>query len=142
MTVRNKIRLIVYRMHEKGMEILLYKQEDLDQYWSLLHGNEYIETTDQSSAQNFIEFESEGPDGQSMKTIAIEGDWHDIPRIRSMIKLDVNLVKNKINTMVPELERGTYVMIRDAFKKVLPNEYAAIKQLKDIILDRNTVRNI
>jgi hypothetical protein len=77
-----------------------------------------------------------------MKTIAIEGDWHDIPRIRSMIKLDVNLVKNKINTMVPELERGTYVMIRDAFKKVLPNEYAAIKQLKDIILDRNTVRNI
>lgn len=44
--------------------------------------------------------------------------------------------------MIPELEKGTYVLVRDAFKKVLPNEYKALKQLKEIIFDRNTVRNI
>lgn len=142
MTVRQKIRLIVYRMHEKGLEILLVKQEDVDQYWSLLHTSDLIERSEINQLAEIIEFESEGTEGQIVKTIAIEGDWHDIPRIRSLIKHDVSLVKHKLSNMIPELEHGTYVMIRDAFKKVLPNEYRAIKQLKDIILDRNIIRNI
>ncbi|MBK7226179.1 MAG: hypothetical protein IPJ43_10730 [Saprospiraceae bacterium] len=142
MTVRNKIRLIVYRMHEKGLEILLLKPEEVEQYWSLLQASDYLETVREKVSCEFIEFESEGNDGQMIKTIAIEGDWHDIPRLRSLLKHDVHIVKNKIWTMIPELEKGTYVLVRDAFKKVLPNEYKALKQLKEIIFDRNTVRNI
>ena len=75
--------------------------------------------------------------GKSIQTIAIEGDWHDIPSIRGIIKHDVMRVKRKIKSVVPTLEQGSYFAIKDAFRKVLPNEYKALKELKDIILDKN-----
>ena len=32
--------------------------------------------------------------GKQIRTLAIEGDWHDIPSIRGMIKHDVKLMKH------------------------------------------------
>ena len=74
--------------------------------------------------------------------MAIEGDYHDIPRIRSLISQDINLVKGKIKDLLPDLSSGVYMASKEAFKKVLPHEYSALKELKDIILDRNLVKNI
>ncbi|MBK8280947.1 MAG: hypothetical protein IPK94_12740 [Saprospiraceae bacterium] len=73
-----------------------------------------------------------------IKNLAIEADWHDMPSIRGLIKHDLKMVEGKIQ----ELEHGTYVAAKEAFKKVLPHEYAVIKELKDILFDRNLIKNI
>lgn len=143
MTVRNQIRIIVYRMHEKGLEVLLLKNPSKETGQdSFLQGEIHLEQLDHSKLQNYIEFETEDAQGQQLKTIAIEADWHDIPKIRTLIKHDVNLVKDKIKTLLPELEYGAYIAFKEAFKKTLPHEYNALKELKQIILDRNLIRNI
>lgn len=135
MSVLDTTRLIVYRCHQKGLEILLINNElDADpDVWKI--PNLKVES---SGSNQIIQLENTvDEDGKSIQTIAIEGDWHDIPSIRGIIKHDVKRVKRKIKSVVPDLEQGSYFAIKDAFKKVLPNEYKALKELKDIILDRN-----
>jgi len=78
----------------------------------------------------------------AIRTIAVEGDYHDIPSIRAMIKEDVRIVKRQIKTAVPGLEHGAYCAVKDAFKKVLPQEYAALKELKDVVMDKNLLTNL
>ncbi len=142
MTVRNQIRLIVYRIHEKGLEILLSKPQSQAFAYALYPAVISREASKHPLWKNRIEFESRGSDGSTIQAIAIEGDWHDLPRIRTLIKHDVEIVKGKLIEWFPELEKGTYVAAKEAFKKLLPHEYAVIKELKDIILDRNVVKNI
>ena len=56
-----------------------------------------------------------------------------------MIKEDAHFMKNTIKQMIPDLEqRGSYFAIKEAFKKVLPNQYEFLKELKDIIRDKNS----
>ena len=66
----------------------------------------------------------------------------DIPSIRELIKNDVKRVGSKFLSSLENFESACYYQVKDAFKKVLPNEYLVLKELKDIILDRNLVRNI
>ena len=139
MTLLDNARLFIYRCHEKGLEVLLVNHDmskDPD-IWCipearLSHDNDRIIELDGIKDEN----------GNEMKAFAIEADWHDIPSIRGMIKHDVKFVKSKLKASIIELEQGTYFGIKEAFKKVLPNEYKALKELKDIILDRNAVTNI
>ena len=135
MSVLDTTRLIVYRCHQKGLEILLINN-DMDNdpdIWGLPDLS-----IDKQISANIIQLEETfDKEGKSINTIAIEGDYHDIPSIRGIIKHDVKLVKSKIKSLVPNLEHGTYFTIKEAFKKVLPNEYQALKELKDIILDKN-----
>jgi predicted NUDIX family NTP pyrophosphohydrolase len=81
-------------------------------------------------------------EGNLIQTYAIEGDWHDIPSIRGLLKYDIRLLKSKIKEAFPELEEGGFFAIKEALKKVLPNEYAALKELKEILWDRNVLINI
>ena len=85
---------------------------------------------------------TEDEDGRSVRTLAIEGDWHDIPSIRGMLKHDVRLVKSIVRENLPGSEKGGYFAIKEAFKKVMPQEYKALKELREILFDRNSVTNI
>ncbi len=138
MTVLDQVRLIVYRFHEKGLEILMIKREGGD--WTL-PGGEKVDIDFDNNEVIELEAIEEGK-GKVIKGMAVEGDWHEIPSIRGLIKSDIALVKGKIKEKLPELEQGTYMMVKDAFKRVLPNEYALLKELKDILFDRNLLRNI
>ena len=136
MNVLDHVRLIVYRFHEKGLEILMV---DEGQKLLRLPNGEL----DPDWQKKLIELEPiRNDNGEIIQAYAIEGDWHDIPSIRSLIKQDMELVKSKIKEIIPELENGTYVAIKEAFKKVMPHEYSMLKELKDILLDRNLVKNI
>lgn len=146
MSVLNTVRFVVYRCHEKGLEILLVSTgfEGLEEEWRLPFVEEVQEDSKQTSSnQEMIELEPvKGKEGQTIRAFAIEGDYHDIPGIRSMIKQDVRFVKNQIKKIVPEIEKGTYVAVKEAFKKVLPHEYEMLHELKEIIRDRNLLKNI
>jgi predicted NUDIX family NTP pyrophosphohydrolase len=144
MSVLDLARVIIYRFHEKGLEIFLINNEmDKDSdIWTIPEGT--VQTIkDHSNLKTLIDLDTtENKDGRSIRTLAIEGDWHDIPSIRGMLKHDVKLVKTIVHENLPGLEKGGYFAVKEAFKKVLPDEYKVLKELKDILFDRNTVTNI
>ena len=144
MNVFDNIRVIVYRFHEKGLEIFLVNTGLEEENWRIPFSEiaKYPEK-DLEVGHQFIELEADQhPDGTKSITCAIEGDWHDIPSIRKLLKEDIKLVTSKIAKVVPELEKGTYFAIKEAFKKVMPNEYKALHELKDILLHRNMLKNL
>lgn len=132
--VLDTARVIIYRCHEKGLEVFLINS-DLDtnpDIWGLPQGD----NLDGQTMPNIIELDSiTNENGETCKTYAIEADWHEIPSIRGMLKHDVKLVKYAI-------DKGAYFCVKEAFKRVMPNEYKSLKELKDLILDRNLLFNI
>ncbi len=143
MSVFEKACLIIYRFAEKGLEVFLINdQSEESSVWSIPQqdipksSNEFL-----SRHVDMIEMDPvEMDEGQRFRAVAIEGDYHDIPSMRSLMKEDVNYVKDKIKTMIPELEQGTFVAVKEAFKKVLPHEYTMLKELKEILNDRNLLK--
>ncbi len=139
MSVLDKVRIVIYRVNAKGLEILLTKDTMINdpEVWGLpsyaLAGN-YGEMIWLDNFQDAA--------GNAVRAVAIEGDWHDIPSIRGIIKHDIKLVSSTIKSVLPEAEKGAYFTIKEAFKKVMPEEYKALKELKDIVLDRNLTNNI
>lgn len=141
MSVLDLARVVVYRFHETGLEFFLINA-DLDEdpsVWKIPDGQ--MDENYGKLAHQAITLDHEK--GQPVaRTVAIEGDWHDIPSIRGIIKHDVNRVKRKIKEVVPGVNQGAFVTLKDAIKKVMPEEYAVLKELKDIISDRNSIINI
>ncbi|HPK08770.1 MAG TPA: hypothetical protein PK147_12675 [Saprospiraceae bacterium] len=145
MSVLDFARIIVYRFHEKGLEVFLINNDMTQdaEVWKLPKGNlpeQKLALKDGS--QEFIDFEETDENGNQIRTVAIEGDWHDIPSIKGMLKYDIKLAKRIINEKLPGAEKGTFFAVKEAFKKVLPDEYKVLKELKDILIDRNSVKNI
>lgn len=77
-------------------------------------------------------------DGDLEEGWAVEGDWHEIPSLKSMLYEDAMQLKERIKDM----EKGTYVLLKDALKKVVPHQYEMLKELKDILTDRNSVKDL
>ncbi|MFT4973965.1 MAG: hypothetical protein ACI9JY_003178, partial [Saprospiraceae bacterium] len=38
--------------------------------------------------------------------------------------------------------KGTFVAVKEALKKVLPHQYDMLKELKDTLLERNSLKNM
>ncbi len=142
MNVLDKVRLVIYRFHEKGLEVFLINPEleNDPEIWNLPMGD--IKNTLDLEGKDLINLGKTEVDGSTLTTYAVEADWHQIPSVRGIIKHDVKRVKNKIQKTLPKVEEGAYFCVKEAIKKVMPNEYKALKELKDIMLDRNIVTNI
>jgi predicted NUDIX family NTP pyrophosphohydrolase len=69
---------------------------------------------------------------------AVEADWHEIPSLKSMLYEDALQIMEKIR----EMEKGSFFAFKEALKKVLPHQYAFLKELKEILSDRNSTKNI
>lgn len=144
MSVLDLVRIVVYRCHEKGLEIFLMDSdlENNPEIWKASQ-KELDNIKETKPNMNIIELEpSINKEGESMRTYAIEGDWHDIPSIKGLLKHDIRLAKNTIKEMVPGIEKGAYVAMKEVTKKVMPKEYECLKELKDIITDRNLLKYI
>jgi hypothetical protein len=136
MSLLDYARVCIYRVNQKGLEIFLVNTGAEE--WQMPTGKLSISASAFES-DKMIELES---DGQIGKILAIEGDWHEIPSIRKMIKDDVKIVASHVIKKLPEAEEGAYFAIKEAFKKVMPEEYNSLKELKDILIDRNQARYI
>ncbi|MEM9887553.1 MAG: hypothetical protein AAF849_16780 [Bacteroidota bacterium] len=141
--MKENSNIIVYRVKDKGLEVLLVKGEgeqwDLPQspnsesnVIGLNAGEEQIITLDPVEGE---------VDGIFEQAYAVEADWHDIPSLKSILKHDVRFMKDTVKKMIPDMmERGAFVAVKDAFKRVLPNKYKMLKELKDILTDRNSTK--
>lgn len=135
-----KANLIIYRLKEKGLEVFLVNSSEEGEAWDLPKA-ELSEGKPRSlvDEERLIALDPVTSDiGDSEEALAVEGDWHDIPSLKNMLQEDAMYLKDKLK----EMEKGTYFAIKEAFKKVLPHQYEFLKELKDIIVDRNSIKNM
>lgn len=144
MNVFDHARLIIYRMHEKGLEIFLVHPGLVEEgeFWSLPDAQIDKEKWEKLLSQSIELDPVQDAEGRMLKAVAVEGDWHDMPSLRNLVQHDVNFVKTKIKSAIPELDQGAFFAIKEAFKKVLPQEYQFLKELKDVLLEQNLVKSI
>ena len=141
MSAKEKSSLILYRFKEKGLEVFLMKKGENG--WELPQGEGSESQVITLDDEDIIELDPVAQEGEGIleQAYAVEADWHDIPSLKSIIKHDLLFVKDTVKKMVPDMmEHGTYVAVKDAFRRVLPNQYKMIKELKDILSDRNSTR--
>lgn len=135
MRMLDKARLVIYRLKEKGLEIFLVNTGDT---WELpqLKGDRDLS----SDMDTYIELEplTRTESESHEKALAIEGDWHDIPSLKKLLLDDVDHLRQKINTV--ENEVGGFFALSEALRKVTPDYNAFIRELKDIIRDRNSIK--
>ena len=139
MHVPEQVRLVIYRCHEKGLEVLLVNTGLDEESWRIPF-EEIAKYKDAPIDENMISLTPiRLDDGRMVMALAVESDWHDIPSIRKLIKGDLDIVTNKVKYIT---EKGAYFAFKEAFKKVLPNEYQMLHELKDILTARNMLSNI
>ena len=94
----------------------------------------------QSMKSEAIELDKFEKEGEEHTAYAIEGDWHDIPSLKGLIKQDIKFVADKV---FDELEKhGSYFVVKDAIKRVLPQQYHFLKELREIISEKNSVQDL
>ncbi len=146
MSLLNKANLIIYRVRDKGLEVFLVKPKEQNETaeWCIPQGA----LKDQAKALALVQQDQaieldpvDNLEGETEGAIAVEGDWHDIPSLKGLMKDDAVFVKDTLQQMIPDMEsQGSYFAIKEAFKKVLPNQYEFLKELKDIIKERNSTK--
>jgi hypothetical protein len=143
MNSQDKENVIIYRIKEKGLEVFLVNKDGQNKdNWELpcADGGEGKTITAVMHEDRLIELErvEEAEGGLFEQAYAVEADWHDIPSIKSIIKNDVKYVKNTVKQMIPDvMENGTFFAVKEAFRRVLPHQYKQLKELKDVLIDRN-----
>lgn len=140
MDLKNKASLIIYRFREKGLEVFMVSSDEKEDNWGFPE-SELDERKPQELAKqdNFIELDPIAKEnGNVEEAWAVEGDWHDIPSLKGMLYEDAMQLKDKLK----EMEKGTYFALKEAFKKVLPHQYKFLKELKDILTDRNSIKDL
>ncbi len=135
--------LLIYRVKNNGLEVFMFPETT-----GLAMPKHVISPgSDAFSGVNFIHLDPiEAADGTTHQAIAVEADWHQIPSLRALIHEDYRVAKGKLKgrilEVLPTSEQGVYVTVKDAFKKVAPEQYQFLKELKDILLEKNSVVNI
>jgi hypothetical protein len=136
MSLRKNANLIIYRFRERGLEVFLLNNDQ--EQWAFPQG-EVVEGEPEQENDSLIALDpAEGLDGRSESAYAVEGDWHEIPSLKGLLYQDAMQLKEKVK----EMEKGAYLTVKDAFKALLPHQYAFLKELKDILTDRNSLRDL
>lgn len=137
MKFKNKANLIIYRFRKAGLEVFLVKDSDK---WSIPQGEFQDEKPEELvEEERLIELDPVEEDGAKTEAWAVEGEWHDIPSLKQMLYQDAIFVKGKIKE---NLDKGAYISFKEAVKKVLPHQYKFLKELKDILTDRNSIKDL
>ncbi|MCS6929170.1 MAG: hypothetical protein NZM43_06700 [Saprospiraceae bacterium] len=143
---QESVDLIVYRVRESGLEVFLVNKEsgtsDSEQTWETLTANSTPEDLARADGIELGPIHQE--DGTARRAIAIEADWHELPSLRALIYEDYRVAKEKarerLRSLFPDIEKGAYFAIKEALKRVLPEQYAFLKELKEVLIEKNSTR--
>jgi len=146
MSIIDRAFLVVFRYAEKGLEIFLVKTEDEEMQSQLVEISEQFLTEIPlrfSDNAKVIELDPiEDEDAGKIRAVAIEGDWHDIPSLRAMLKDDLHFMKDRVKKYIPNVDTGAFFSFKEVVKKAMRSEYQLLKELKDVLTDRNSINNI
>ncbi len=136
MSLVKKFKLIIYRFQERGLEIFLVNDPENLENWSIPEGQRTKVRYDEGRMIELDPVRQE--DGATEEAFAVEGDWHDIPSLKTMLYEDAMQLKDKVK----DVEKGSFFALKEAVKKVMPHQYEFLKELKDILIDRNSVKDL
>ena len=136
MSLVKKFKLIIYRFQERGLEIFLVNDPENLENWSIPEGERTEVRYDEDRMIELDPVRQE--DGATEEAFAVEGDWHDIPSLKTMLYEDAMQLKDKVK----DVEKGSFFALKEAVKKVMPHQYEFLKELKDILVDRNSVKDL
>ena len=146
MSIIDRAFLVIFRYAEKGLEIFLVKTEDEEMKSQLVEISEQFLTEIPlrfSNNTQIIELDPiEDDQTGNIRAIAIEGDWHDIPSLRALLKDDLHFMKDRVKKYIPNIDTGSFISFKEVVKKAVKSEYQLLKELKDVLTDRNTINNI
>lgn len=147
MPVNEQVDVFIYRVRETGLEVFLVNNAEQqlpdEAQWKALSAAD--NTPERLGNGNCIELEPvTGANGEARKAIAIEADWHELPSLRALIYEDYRVAKEKakqkIRNLIPEMEKGAFFAVKEAFKRVLPEQYAFLKELKEVLIEKNSTK--
>ncbi|GAB1395415.1 hypothetical protein MASR1M65_01880 [Saprospiraceae bacterium] len=141
MSLREKVNLFIYRYAEKGLEIFLMKS-DAEDLLHLPNSSGNIAPIQQiGKEKSLIQLdETTNPEGNIEKNVAFEAEYHEIPSLKHLLKSDMNFVADKIIHMLPDSEKGRFIALKEAIKKMRPHQNQALKELKDILVEKNLTK--
>lgn len=141
MSFREKVNLFIYRYAEKGLEIFLMKS-DAEDLLHLPNSSGNIPPIQQiGKEKSLIQLdETTNPEGNVEKNVAFEAEYHEIPSLKHLLKSDMNFVADKIIHMLPDSEKGRFIALKDAIKKMRPHQNQALKELKEILVEKNLTK--
>jgi len=128
MGLRKKASLIIYRFRERGLEVFMLRQSE---EWGLPGGD-----LDPDFDNEMIELE---PSLEKEEAFAVEGDWHEIPSLKQMLFEESAELAERLK----DIEQGSFMTIKEALKSHLsPGQVEFLRELRDVITDRNSVRDL
>lgn len=141
MSLREKVNLFIYRYAEKGLEIFLMKS-DAEDLLHLPNSSGNIAPIQQiGKEKSLIQLdETTNPEGNIEINVAFEAEYHEIPSLKHLLKSDMNFVADKIIHMLPDSEKGRFIALKEAIKKMRPHQNQALKELKDILVEKNLTK--
>lgn len=147
MQEQEKMDVIIYRVRDSGLEVFLVNNDENDTRRGVLSTSASGDGDTHRFPAHSIQLDTvTNAQGEARNAIAIEADWHEIPSLRALVYEDYRVAKEKAMThlknFIPDIEKGTYVAVKEAFKRVMPEQYAFLKELKDIIADKNQAKSI
>lgn len=145
MPTSEQVDVIIYRVRDTGLEVFLVNQAEAGAPLESWQAPEMPERT--GPLANCIELESvTNANGETRKAIAVEADWHEIPSLRALIYEDYRVAKEKaklrIKNIIPDMEKGAFFAVKEAIKRVMPEQYAFLKELKEVMLDKEQTKYI
>jgi predicted NUDIX family NTP pyrophosphohydrolase len=141
MSSKVKAGLLLYRQRSEGLEVYLVPGDDnslqMPESFSLEH-HEALETfCDNLEKTLGIRVEVEQlteldlvkcmVSGREFLAYALETDWEKLPDTSKRYRF-------------VQANKGAYYAIKDAFKRVMPAQYAMLKELVEIVSSRNIMR--
>jgi hypothetical protein len=145
MQANEQVDVIIYRVSDSGLEVFLVNPNTQAEGVSANWQPPVAAENAPERLSNCIELDAVvSSNGESRKAIAVEADWHEIPSLRALIYEDYRVAKEKakqhIKNLLPDIENGSFVAVKEAFKRVLPEQYAFLKELKDIVTEKNQTK--
>ena len=148
MSVVERANLVIYRLGKRGLEVFLVKNKQSEEAaeWqlpadSLTQSHQAQTLIDSDCAFQLDPVQQEESRSALNHALAVEDNLPEVPSLKSLLREDWDVVKSHVQEIV-DSEEGTYFAVKEAFKKIMPSQYAFLKELKDIVRDRNSVRDL
>ena len=136
MDIRDKLHLVIYRVRERGLEVFV--RDEAADALSLPQGNTDFDLAElERLREEIIALDEAGDDGEAAgRGIAIEADYHDIPSLKGLLLDDARALKRRLSAG----EEGSFVAVKEVAKRLLPQQYRLLSELRDILVDRNSTK--
>ena len=136
MRLKDKLHLVIYRVRERGLEIFVRdRDEDHYEFPAAAHEGDLAEL---NLERDHFELTDESTTGDE-RGLAIEGDYHDIPSLKRLLLDDARRLRDTLRE-APSMEEGSFVAVKGMAKRLLPEQYQLLQELRDILVDRNSTK--